>query len=115
MHQQEVARIGFLTYSLRYTGCHRNGRYTGRTDQRVDLILGKQVHEFSQQYSSGTSQSESQDSDYQDGQSLVVQESCCGSCRSNRNTQKDGGNIHQFVLNSLTQTFYNSTFTHQVT
>ena len=38
VHQKEVGRIFLCTNRLGYTGCHRNGRYTCRTDQWVDLV-----------------------------------------------------------------------------
>ncbi len=49
MHQKEVGRISLRTDFLGYSGCHRNGRYTGRTDQRVDLATGQLAHQLTEQ------------------------------------------------------------------
>ena len=49
MHQKEVGRICLRTDLLGYTGCHRNGRYTCGTDQRIDLAAGKLAHELTEE------------------------------------------------------------------
>ena len=46
MHQKEVGRVLFRTNCLRNTSCHRNGRYTCRTDQWVDLAACDRTQDF---------------------------------------------------------------------
>ena len=49
VHEQEVCRICLLALNLRNAGCHRNGRYTGRADQRVYLAAGQLIHNLAEQ------------------------------------------------------------------
>ena len=48
VHQQEVGGVRLLTFRVCNTGCHRNGRNTGRADERVDLALGDPAHDLTE-------------------------------------------------------------------
>ena len=77
MHQKEVGRISLRTYFLRYSCCHGNGRYAGRTDQRIDLSMGQLAHNLSEKNTACGTESEGNQTKDNDLQGIQVQESLC--------------------------------------
>ena len=116
VHQQEVGRISLRTYLLRYTGCHRNSGYTGRTDQRIDLASGKLAHKL---YLSSTPPAVPKANATRPRTTILmvlhVQESLCAGGCAYGSTQQDNYDVHQRVGGSLCQLLYNAALTEQVT
>ena len=48
VHEQMVVLVELASYVLRYAGCVRNCRYSGISDERIDLVLffAEQVHDL---------------------------------------------------------------------
>ena len=60
VHQQEITRIGFLSFNLRNTSCHRNSGHTSRTDQRVNLTARQLIHQLADQQTANGREAECQ-------------------------------------------------------
>ncbi len=104
MHEQEVARILFLTDDLRYTSRHRNGGNTGGTDERIDLILKEDVHELCEQNAARGAETECNNAEDENLKRLRIEEVCSGSCCTDRSAEEDRNDVHQLVLCGLVQT-----------
>ena len=115
MHQKEIGRICFRTDFLGYTGCHRNGRYTGRSDQRIDLSTGQFAHDLTKENTTGCTNTECNQTQKNDLQSIYVQECFCACRCTYGSTQQDNYDVHQCIGSCLCQLFYNTTLFEQVT
>ena len=82
--------------------CHRNGRYTCRTNQRIDLAAGKLAHQFSKKNTScGTECECSQTQRITIFNSVHVQECFCTGGSTYRSTQQDNNDVHQSIGSGL--------------
>ena len=114
MHEQVVAGVVLLADFLGNTGSHRNGGNTGGTDQRVDLAVGDDAHDLAQDDAASGADTESNDAQDDDLDSLDVQEGRSVGGAANREAQEDGDDVHQFVAGGLGDTLNNAGLLHQV-
>ena len=115
MHEQEVCRICLSTNFLGYTCCHRNRRYTCRTDQRIYFSLSNPAHQFTKQYTCCSTECKCNKTEDDDLDRIKVQESLRTCCSTYRCTKKDNYNIHQSIGSGLCQLSYYATLFEQVT
>ena len=116
MHEKEVGRIFLLTDLLGNTCCHRNGGNTCGTDERVDLVLGSEnVHQLCEQNAACGTETECNDTHDDDLDRIEIQEVGSNGGCTDRNTEEDGDDVHQFVLCGLAETFADAAFLPQVT
>ena len=115
MHQQEVLAVGLETYLIGHTGCHRHGRNTGRTNQRVDRIFGECVHQLRHEYTCSGTDHKGNQTQNDDRQGAAIQEGIRAHFVTNGQAEEDGHDVDQGVLGSIAQTLHNTGFFHQVT
>ena len=117
VHEQVVGGVGLLTLVVRDTGCHRHGRHTGITDERVDLLaLGEEeVHELHEQYATGSSDNEGSDTYEQNLQGRGSEELACLGRGTYGETEQDGDAVDERTLGSLGKTASDTTYVQQVT
>ena len=115
MHQKEVGRIFLGTNSLGYTGCHRNGRYTCRTDQRVDLAACDRTQDFTKQNTSDCRECESKKTHCNDSQCLDTEEDLSVCCSAYGCAEHDRNNVAECVLCGIGKSSGNAGLTEQVT
>ena len=89
VHEQEVGRIFLLAFDLSHTGSHRNGGYTGGTDQRVDLALGNPAHDVAKDDAAKGGEQECNQTQNDDKDGLPSQEGACSSGCADRGAEQD--------------------------
>ena len=114
MHQQIVLGVGLETLGLGDAGCHRHGRHTCRTNQRVNLILAEDIHQLGQQHTATGTDTERHDSDSHDAEGAPLQESIGSSGCAHGNAQEDDHDIVELVLDSFAETLHNAALAEQV-
>ena len=108
MHKKEVGGIFFLTDNLRNTSRHRNSGNTRRTDKRIDLALGNDAHDLTEESTANRSDRKCRKTKANNENGFRFEEVCrIGSC-TDRNTEKNGNDIHKLVLRSLGKSFCNT-------
>ena len=115
MHQKEVCRICFRTNLLRYTGCHRNGRYSGRTNQRIYFTLCHFAHQFTKENAGCCTDSKCHQTKYNNLQCLWFDKLCTACLCAYRCTKKDNYDIHHCIGCCFHQLWNHSGFTEEVT
>ena len=115
MHQQEVGRIGLLTFTLGNTSRHRHSGNAGRTDQRVDLAAAQLVHQLAYQQAADGAEGEGDQAQHNDLDGVQRQEAGTNHGGTHADAQEQGNNVHQGVLGHIAQTLGDAGFLQQVT
>ena len=114
MHQQVIARIFFPANVFRYSGGHRDRRYPGRADQRIDLSAGQFIHDLCRQQTADRAEAEGEQTERNDGQRINRQHGRTDRLTSDRNAEKDRDRIHQPVLRLRGKPIDDTALAHQV-
>ena len=114
MHEQEVSWVSFRTYYLRYASRHWNCGYTGRTDQRIYLAAGNDIHNLTAEQAANGGEAECQQTQNNDFQCVQCEERRCNGGCTNGDAQEYGDNVHQRILYGIGQTLCHAAFTPQV-
>ena len=97
VHEQMVVLVELASYVLRYAGCVRNCRYSGISDERIDLaaFLAEQIHEFHECYSADCCDNERKESEKEDLDRIACEEFVCLSRAAYSDTDEDGHNVDE--------------------
>jgi len=114
VHQQVIVFIVFQAYFVGYARGHRHGRYARGTDERVDFRFGKAVHQFRQQYARSRGDGERDNAEHQNTQRFGFQELAGLQFGSDRQSQQNGGDVAEVVLQGFGQTLRHAGFFNQV-
>lgn len=114
MHQQKIAGICFLTLNLTDSCSHGHRADTGGTDQRIDLVFGKQIHQLCHQYSGCRRQNEGNDSEAQNAKRLRSQKISAVHRNADADSEKDRNDIDDFILSGLAESLSDSALTDEI-
>ena len=115
MHEKEVGRVLFLTNLGSNTCCHRNCGYACSTDERVDLTLGQEVHDVTDDKSADSSKSECSETETDDKQCLELQEVSADSRSTYGCSEEYGYDVAESILCCVRQTLRNAGYSEEVT
>ena len=114
MHQQEIVGICFLALNLTDSCRHGHSADTGGTDQRIDLVLGKQIHQLCHQYSGCCRQNERNDSKAENAKRLGSQKISAVHRNADADSEKDCNDIDDFVLSRLAEPLSDSALAYEI-
>ena len=114
VHQQEVGRIGLLSFTLGNTGSHRNGGYARGTDQRIDLSAAQLVHQLADEQAADGAEGKCDQSEHNNLDGVEFQEPGSDHRGADTDAQEQGYDIHQGVLGNIAQAFRHAGFLQQV-
>src|SRR5574344_1236767 len=114
VHEQEVTWFVLLSNNLAYTSCHWYCRYTGGTNQRVDLAAGNSIHDLAEHNASPGAADESDQAEDDDFQRLSVQEVLCRHRHASTSSQENRYDIAKGILRGIREAVRYTRLTEQV-
>ena len=97
LHENEVRRIVRKRNLVGDAGGHRNGRNAGGTDERVDLLLGEEVHELSHQYARRGTDAERNETERENAESRTGEEFLAGELGADGKAEHDRYDVDERV------------------
>ena len=97
LHENEVGGIVLERNLVGDAGGHRNGRNTGGTDERVDLLLGEEVHKLSHQDARGGADAERDETERKNAESRTREELLAGKLGADGKAEHDRHDIDERI------------------